>query len=157
MPRLSMEAVGDGLDLFNSGRASKKIREKFTELAEQAVKEFEKTTAGWNHDVDFKIRGSVKETNVYTDDKVYLYLNNGTRAHIVSPSGFGGVMQFKTGYTPKTSVGSLNSNSGGGGTGDFAYSKGHVVSGVEARHFDKAVAEELGKYVKDDSEWFEDL
>ena len=152
-----MEAVGDGLDFLNSGRASKTIRGKFTELAEQAVKEFEKTTKGWNHDVDFKIRGSVKETNVYTDDKVYMYLNNGTSMHAVWPSGFGGVMQFKTGYTPKTSAGSLNSNSGGGGTGDFAYSKGHVVSGIEARHFDKAVAEALEEYVKDNSDWFKDL
>lgn len=151
-----MEAVGDGLDFLNSGRASKIIREKFTELEEQAVQEFKKTTDGWNHDVKFEIRGGHKETDVYTDDKVYMYLNNGTSAHNISPGGLGGVMQFKTGYTPKTSVGSLNSNSGGA-SGNFAYSKGHMVSGIEDRHFDKEVIKELDKYVKDNSDWFEDL
>ncbi len=150
-----MEVIGDGIDFFNSGRAIKRIREKQKEIADYAVKELEKTTATWNTDVKFEIREGWKETNVYTRNKVWNWLNEGTSAHPVAPRA-GGAMQFKTGYTPKTSVGSATSNSGGG-TGSFAYSKGHTVSGVEARNWTEKVGEAVSDYIKDDDLWFDEM
>ena len=163
MPRISMEAHSpkgiSGVDFLNSERAAKKIRMEFERLAKVAKAEFEKSTETWTNKPQFQIRGSWKEANVYTDDTVYKYLNDGTDSHFVTTPyvAVGGAMQFKTGYTSKTKVGSLNA-SGGGAEGAQVYSKGHYVKGIQPRHFDelvyKAVQEEIEK---SSPEWFKDM
>ncbi len=163
MPRLKMEAVSPkgvvGVDFLNSGRAQKKLREEFKKLAEKAKSEFEKSTQDWTNKPKFQIRGSWTEANIYTTDEVYGYVNNGTNAHYVTTPtvAVGGAMQFKTGYIPKTQVGNIHSNSGGG-DGAFVYSKGHYVRGIKARRFDELVLKAVQDEVKSSSpNWFKDI
>jgi len=114
------------------------------ELDKQAgllQKEFEKTTATWDHQVTFNQRTNLASgavtAEVWTDDEIYGYVNDGTRPHEIRPRN-AKVLVFQSGYSAKTSPGKVASR-GGGASGPLVFSKGVNHPGTKARNFDDAI------------------
>lgn len=75
-------------------------------------------TAGWSHkpsisaDVIFH-GGSDVELRITIDDKIYAWVSQGTRPHIIRPKGPGYPLRFQSGYKAKTIPNSLTPSGGG--------------------------------------------
>jgi hypothetical protein len=111
-------------------------------IENKVLKDFQKTTATWEHKVVFeKIISLVggPQLLVGTDDKIYRYVNDGTPPHYIGPKLAGGMLVFKTGYKAKTTVGVIGSVAGGKfGT----YTRRKEIPehpGNEARKFDATI------------------
>lgn len=101
------------------------------------LRDYEKTTRTWEHEVDFK--GVVNDkpaeisVEVSTQDKIYGYVDKGTKPHIIrakrSPRLF-----FKSRYRSKTTPRVINSHRGGS-SGKTVVAKVVHHPGTEAREF----------------------
>ncbi|MFA5166645.1 MAG: hypothetical protein WC449_05170 [Candidatus Paceibacterota bacterium] len=112
---------------------------KFVDLVHS---DFQLTVRTWKNSgrlFSKTVKAGVKITRgeVLTGSKKYSYVNDGTKAHYIAPvrSRF---LRFKSGYTPKTQPGNIMSRNGGS-SGNYVYSKGHWVKGIQARRFDKEI------------------
>jgi len=118
-----------------------------TSAGQQCVREYRKTTATWNHRVDFKpllsLRGGILEMVVATDDKVWNYVNQGTRPHLIWAGQYTGKskarnLKFQETYYPKTIPGVVGSVRGGS-FGRWIYRPYVQHPGTAPRHFDRAI------------------
>ena len=80
---------------------------------------------------------------VNTKSRIYFFLTRGTRDHFVGPKR-ASALRFQSGYKAKTARRVIGSGSGGA-FGPVRFSKGHIVSGIRARDFDKAIAKKNQK------------
>lgn len=94
-------------------RAIEQAYRKTTNLTQRDLQSTVKT---WDHDVDFVVvedrSGGDYELTAGTDDKIYGYVNDGTKPHVITPkkSRF---LSFRGGYSAKTRVGVIGSRAGG--------------------------------------------
>lgn len=104
------------------------------------LKDFEKTTATWKHDVKFKDAISVKadevSATVSTNDKIYGYVNYGTRPHPIPKRRLpkGKFLAFRGKYRAKTQPHFIGSRSGGA-SGKMQFAKQVQHPGTEGREF----------------------
>jgi len=130
---------------------SKGARFKFLngmrKTATQIRKDFAKTTATWKHDVEFtqvvSLAGPGPELLVATDDKIYGYVNDGTKPHQIWAGVYTGksnkkVLSFQGSYKAKTKPGVIGS-SAGGSSGDWMHRPYVNHPGTEARNFDEII------------------
>ena len=115
------------------------IRQQLAELARDAQKDFAATTKTWKHQPAFAIDSQDTEATVSTSDKVYGFVNDGTRPHvIVAKRGRG--LAFGVGSKTKTTPRVIGS--GPGSTGSPVIVRPMVRHpGTEAREFAKAIKE----------------
>lgn len=125
----------------NVGKMRLTLLNELRSIGSDIEKDFRATVATWDRkpefNVDISLAGGTPSVEVTTDDEVYKYLDEGTRAHFVAPVN-AKALAFSPNYTAKTSPGVLGSR-GGGATGGVVFSKGHMVSGIEARHFSEKI------------------
>jgi hypothetical protein len=100
------------------------------EKIERAIQaDFDTTVMTWSRQVDFEIKSPSSETRVVgTSDKIYGYLDQGTRVRYATMS---------RGYRPKTSPGWIGSRSGGGKV--LFISKRRPRPGIAPREFSKVI------------------
>jgi len=84
--------------------------------------DFGKTVRTWNTKPSFRKRGPIQKANslearVGTDSEIYLFVDSGTKAHLIRPRNVG-LLRFQSGYTAKTRVRVVGSR-GGGPRGPF--------------------------------------
>ncbi len=108
--------------------------------------DFRKTTSTWSQKnkpsfgkIGPKNFRDGRGIEVNTKSKIYFFLTRGTRDHFVGPKR-ASALRFQSGYKAKTTRRFIGSR-GGGAFGPVRFSKGHVVSGIRARDFDKVIAE----------------
>lgn len=74
------------------------------------------TKRTWNHKVDFRTvqTAGTKHltTTIGTDDKIYGFVNSGTKPHVIMPKR-SKYLRFSSGYRAKTRVGIIGSQEGG--------------------------------------------
>ncbi len=137
-------------------RKAKHIADKnMKELANSAQAKFEKVTSSWKTSVDFKQTETSGSYKISTDNAVFGYVNSGTKPHKTVPRG-AKMLQFQTGYKPKTSPNSLGV-SGSSYSGATLVRKSVNHPGTTARNFDNQILKEVGQELKSNSEWFKDL
>lgn len=107
--------------------------------------DFERTTNGWRTDVKFTIQKAKTSANgitgsAGTDNKIYGYVNDGTRPHIIRPKR-AKALRFRSGYRPKTRFRTLISVSGAGAYGPYAYAQVVHHPGTKPREFDYTIAD----------------
>lgn len=99
--------------------------------------DFEKTTRTWKHKPIFRIAAkstaSEASVNVSTTDKIYGYVDQGTRPHIIRPRR-ARFLNFSSKFKPKTKVRKITSTSGMTGKRDV-FAKVVHHPGTEAREF----------------------
>ena len=139
---------------FDDAAFKNAMRHALERVGRVAVKEFERTTATWEHKPEFKVSTHVTarlmppiSLEVWTEDKVYGYVSEGTRPHDIWAGAYTGksnakVLAFPSAFTPKTKPGSLQSGPGfkGGETVHVPYVH---HPGTEARNFDALVTKEV--------------
>ena len=110
-------------------------------------KEYQQTTKTWTHKPVFKIsdlslRGQVARITVSTTDRIYGYVDRGTKSSArpieprrpFSASGRPSSLRFRPGYRRKTTPGVLRSTSGGR-YGPYIYPVSVPHKGIKARGF----------------------
>ncbi len=114
------------------------------DVSDDMLKDFEKTTQTWEHDVLFeqedKLNSVPMSVTVFTEDEVYAYVNNGTRAHPIVPIRAPALVFQGGTYTAKTMPGVIGARSGGP-SGPTVFRQSVFHPGTEARDFDKTLAE----------------
>lgn len=104
-------------------------------------KDFEETTKTWTNKPEFQVVYAVRpngpEVLVGTDDKIYGYVNEGTKPHPIFPVR-AKALRFQTGYVAKTVPGQLFSLAGGA-FGDVVHRPYVMHPGTEARNFDDII------------------
>lgn len=121
---------------FKPGIFRAECERAMQEVATGLTKDFEKTTATWEHEVEFESTVTVGKTvnlTVGTDDEIYRYVDKGTRRHFIKPKKAGGVLAFPGGKYRAKSKPRFIGSMAGGSSGATAFSKGHWVSGIKPR------------------------
>lgn len=115
------------------------IKRGMREAAEAVKKDFELTTQGWKHEVEFTIEPTGDyDLTVSTDDEIWKWTNEGTDPHIIMPKT-AKRLRFAVGGSPKTRVGSIISSAGSrGSTVVFRGAVRHP--GTKARDFSGQIA-----------------
>lgn len=133
------------LELINVSNLRGELRDAMDELEQGVAKDFESTVASWDTPVSFAVKTTVGNAITLqvkpsgAGAKVWGYLNDGTSGHYVYPRS-ARALRFRSHYRSKTRPGRLASGAGGA-SGDYAYSKGHYVSGIEARDWTGLIAD----------------
>lgn len=110
-------------------------------------KDFEKTTATWDHKVKFEQQISLAggpQVEIFTTDEIYGFVDKGTEAHIILPKrkkALSFVWGGPGSYKAKTTPGIIGSSSGGP-SGDLVAFKGVIHPGNEPRNFSKEIQKE---------------
>ena len=117
------------------------------ETAEEIKKDLEAVTRTWEHEVKFTVRVIKRRDRlgitVSTKDKIFAYLNYGTKAHVIRPKR-ARVLRFQSGYSAKTRPGFIGS-SPGGASGDTVFAQSVNHPGTAPRGFDKIIAKRRQK------------
>lgn len=135
----------------NFRQARDVMLEEMRKISEEMQKDFAATTETWSKQPKFNtnlsLEGNRPSIEITTDDEVYGYVDQGTKAHFVAPVK-AKALAFPATYNAKTSPGVIGSQSGGA-SGAMAFSKGHMVSGIKPRKFSQKIVEkwrsEFGK------------
>lgn len=106
--------------------------------AAETLAEYQKTVATWETQVNFTIHKTKYGRSVGTRNKIFGYVDQGTRPHIIRPKQSGGVLRFATGGTPKTKPKILNSYKGRQGN-QWRSAKQVQHPGTEARRFSAVI------------------
>lgn len=112
---------------------------ELVQIGKDTQKELLKAFYSWDHQPQVKQRVHMSQNDpemgveVYTEDEVAHWLDEGTEAHLIIPI-HAKALRFQTQYARKSRVGSLQSFPGGS-SGPYAGSKGHMVSGIRPRKF----------------------
>jgi len=110
-------------------------------------KDFEKTTKTWRHKPKFEVLVSLTGPGpvllVGTDDKIYRYVDEGTRPHLIWAGIYTGksrkrLLVFNSGFEPKTQPRVIGSSAGA--VFGAKVMRPYVQHpGTEAREFDKTI------------------
>ena len=107
-------------------------------VADEIEKDFVFTVITWNNPPDFERIVELERDGISilvgTDDRIYNFINNGTRVRHALMSDD---------WSSKTKPGSLKASRGSGHV--IAVSKNIIRPGIEARHFDKQIQEKWDK------------
>jgi hypothetical protein len=146
--------MADGLITTNAAeivallRANEKattaaLKAEAVQLKADLLTDYRKTTSTWSHSVSFDALADVREDGSFdvmvgTDDTIYGYVDQGTRAHTIVPKGPGYPLRFQRGYRAKTVAGVIGSKGGGKfGAETRAWSVRHP--GTKARRFTQMI------------------
>jgi hypothetical protein len=126
---------------FNSKAFETEFEKRMGKVGEQIRRDFEKTTATWKKKPKFEVllsaKGGAVEILVDTDDKIFGYVELGTRPHVILPRK-AKALKFKSKFSPKTSPGFIGSRAGGS-SGSDVFSKGVLHPGTKPRNFSKTI------------------
>lgn len=123
-------------------------RNALRQIKELVLQNFKQATTTWRHKPYFQsyesTAGNVHTIRVSTDDKIYKFVDKGTRPHMIFPKKPGGRLRFQWGghgsYVSKTLPGYINSRAGGS-SGPIVYRRGVKHPGTEPRHITETVQE----------------
>jgi hypothetical protein len=129
---------------MNQREFERVIKDTLKDTEKGILKDFERTTETWQHQVAFDHGHSVTASGgrafVETDDEIYGYVNDGTKPHRIPKTGVAN-LRFQWGgkgsYRPKTAPGRLASKPGGP-SGPVVGAKSVQHPGTTARKFDEA-------------------
>jgi hypothetical protein len=88
---MPLKAIKPKQSFALSKNMTKALAQATTDTLNTMKKDFERTTSGWKTEVRFTTQKALAVTNdsirgaVGTDNKIYGYVNNGTRPHIIRP------------------------------------------------------------------------
>jgi len=119
-------------------RLPKAVEKGMKEATKEALKDFEKTTRGWEHNVSFSVTEQGNgEYLIGTNDEIWKYVDEGTRPHTIRPRGR--FLKFAPGSKAKTKPGGLISGSGVPGSG-VVFARVVRHPGTKARLFSQQIA-----------------
>lgn len=129
---------------FSTDSINRELLDGMDRYTKLVLKEFDETVQTWSNKPAFTrtvaTRGKKIEGEVSTKNKIYGFVSGGTVAHTIFPRR-AKRLAWQLFYTPKTTVGKIPSKAGGP-SGAMQFSRGHRVSGITARKFDKQIKDD---------------
>lgn len=128
-----------GGQLFNLAAVQRAITGTLQQTAQEAQQDLQKTTATWQHGVDFAITAILDGLLVDTGDPIWQMVDEGTRPHIIVPRR-ARVLVFGPGARAKTTPRVIGSGAGSKGGAPVV---AHIVRhpGTAARQFSEVLQE----------------
>lgn len=127
---------------FNSKAITKAIKRRADNVSKTMESDFLSGVKDWKHKVNFNVEvtlhGSGVSISIYTNDEVYKFVHDGTKAHEIVAKTPGGKLRFQGTYTAKTIPGTIQSRSGGS-SGNYQYRVSVNHPGFEGRFFSKLI------------------
>lgn len=115
MPKLSLKAITPK-NIPSSKEYLRALEKAVHKTANLVRRDYESTTRTWDHKPKFTVEvtqtGANYEVTAGTDDKIYGFVDAGTRPHRIPKVG-SKYMRFRSGYRAKTRVGVIGSSPGG--------------------------------------------
>jgi hypothetical protein len=144
MPHYVLESIPVNMkDFLNVKQIEAEMRKATANIRKEIVADFRKTVQTWDHPVNFRSRTDVSGGQlvmyVYTSDKIFMYVNDGTRPHSIEAKNKPR-LAVRTGFHPKTQVGQIGSSKGGY-SGSTYYAMKVEHPGVVARRFNDVIAD----------------
>lgn len=144
--RIRIEAIRPRKSpVINVEAFKRELSKAVDKTAGDMQKDFEKTTRTWDTKVKFYARpkgGQLGRRDmvitVYTNNQIYQYVDEGTKAHIIRPKN-ANALHFLSGYRAKTRPGFIGSSSGGA-SGESVFAKEVHHPGTKARNFSAIIA-----------------
>lgn len=142
---------------FKDDGIKRAVRAAIERSVSRLLKDFESTVETWEHKPKFRRDTSYADPEgpfvmVSTDDKVYAYVNNGTKPHEIWAGAYTGksdkrVLAFPSAFQAKTEPRVIGS--GPGMKGDVDTFRAHVHHpGTEAREFTRLIEEKWSPWFK---------
>lgn len=110
----------------------------------------EQVVKDWKNKPVFKIGYSITPYRIFVrvfadgkNAKIWQYVNEGTKAHLIFPRVRGTKLKFRTGYEAKTAPVAKVNAGGGRSTGNWVATEGVSHPGTEARKFTETFDDEL--------------
>lgn len=135
---------------FKSSIFREEIARDAEAIRKAMLEDFERTVKTWEHKVKFKSGvesgasvGGVR-IEVFTTDKVYGYVDEGTKPHAIRPKRKGYPLRFEVGGKPKTEPNVILSTNGERGSATVWAQMVHHP-GTKAREFTKTIAKSYSK------------
>ena len=110
MPKITIKPITPKLRLDGIGKII--VKEQRRE-ARNVQREYEQVTRTWKNQPDFEITEKDKNIYVETKDKVFGYIDKGTKPHIIKPKRPGYPLRFNTrGFRSKSVPNKLTARAG---------------------------------------------
>lgn len=120
----------------------KELEAEMTAIGQVAVKNFEFVVKDWDDKPQFAFTQRISPNQIYLsivpfgkNAKIFIWVDQGTREHIIRPRGAGYPLRFQTGYNAKTAPIAQYGVGDGSYSGDWRASYEVVHPGTEAREF----------------------
>jgi hypothetical protein len=127
------------------------IRDTGKTIEREALRNYRRTVNTWRKKPQFDAIAEYTESGfeilVGTDDKIYAYVDRGTRPHVIRPRG-PWPLRFKSGYSAKTTPRVLSS-SPGGAEGPTVYAREVFHPGTQAREFTDEIYKVVDQQARD--------
>lgn len=117
------------------------IEDSLRRTSRLVISDFESTVADWKEKPVFFVRVDDRSITAGTDNQIYVYVNDGTPAHIIRARNAPNLIFRQGGFIPKTQVGRIRSRPGRAANGPMVSKKQVMHPGSEGRHFDRLIAE----------------
>ena len=138
-----------GKSKLNSADQLRAVWAGLDDAKDEALKDFEKTTATWSHGVDFAAKKQADGYLLGTDNQIWKWGDKGTKAHTIVASKR--ALRFRGGYKAKTRPAWIGSGAGGA-TGSVVFRKIVHHPGTKARNWSTLIGKRwrslLGTYVQ---------
>lgn len=124
------------------------------ETRTEALRELSYATSTWTKQPVFKgtvwHRGAVSSVKVSTTNPIFIFVDQGTRPHLIVPKAEGYPLAFQGGYKAKSRIGVTGTGHlrayKGGAFGDFIRAMHVHHPGTKARKFMEKVQKKAGKW-----------
>jgi hypothetical protein len=140
MPAVLWKEIKPGR--FNERAFVEEIGRRAELVADGMLLDFLLTVSQWEHEPKFDKEVSVGPNSVDilvgTDDQIYRYVSEGTKAHPIRVKN-AKALHFQAGYNAKTMPGVISSKAGGA-FGDDVFALEVQHPGTEARKFEETIA-----------------
>lgn len=149
LPMIKLIAIKPNAKAIQFTRFADAAKLGMKDAADDVVKDIEKTTASWQHDVGIEVKERSDGYSITVTDDIWNMLDHGTRAHLIVARR-AKRLRFAGGGTPKTRPGFIGSQAGSSGEGAvFRQSVRHP--GTVARGWSKLIGSkyraQLQKYI----------
>ncbi len=143
---IKLKPIKPRVNPLNADAVMRTVRETMLAIAEDAKKDFEKTTATWMTPVDFDIKIERDSVTVSTDNEIYGYVDDGTRPHDIAPKKAKRLRFTVGGQQAKTAPRVIGSGQGRSGSVPVFRRIVHHP-GTEAREFSKILQAKYQKQI----------
>lgn len=142
---IELKPIKPRVNPLNADAVMRAVRDEMHHIAEDAKEDFERTTAEWEHEVDFEVVETRDGVVVATEDEIYGYVDEGTKPHDITPKK-AKALRFGAGGAPKTRPRVIGSGAGSRGN-SVVYTRRVRHPGTEAREFSKTIQEKYERQI----------
>lgn len=114
------------------------IKRELEKEIEKTLADFKTATSTWRNQPDFQVLIDKEYAIVGTDDEIFGYVDEGTKAHEIKPR-YAKALRFNATFTPKTTPNKLKAGKGASGP-PVVFSQGVQHPGNKPRNITKIIA-----------------